>query len=114
MAAEKQGLTEQLYEVLADIDKNPLRSTLESLIRTHLIHAPRRLHEIQEAERLLDESGLSVAVLPGVRALFEQTCRQLERQPIEELPATAKEAFDWLLTNASASSTPKERGRSIR
>jgi 3-hydroxyisobutyrate dehydrogenase len=114
MAAEKQGLTEQLYEVLADIDKNPLRSTLESLIRTHLIHAPRRLHEIQEAERLLEESGLSVAVLPGVRALFERTCHQLERQPIEELPATAQEAFDWLLANASASSTPKERGRSIR
>jgi 3-hydroxyisobutyrate dehydrogenase len=96
MAAEKQGLTDELYEVLADIDKNPLRSTLESFVRTHLIHAPRRLHEIKEAERLLRESGLPVAVLPGIRVLFERTCRHLEHEPIEELPATARDAFAWL------------------
>ena len=100
MAAEKQGVTDELYEVLADIDENPLRSTLESYVRTHLIHAPRRLHEIEEAERLLRESGLPVAVLPGVRALFERTCRYLEHEPVHELPATARDAFDWLTNGA--------------
>jgi 3-hydroxyisobutyrate dehydrogenase len=100
MAAEKQGLTDDLYEVLADIDKNPLRSTLESFVRTHLIHAPRRLHEIKEAERLLRESGLPVAVLPGVRALFERTCRYLDQEPVLELPPTARDAFEWLANGA--------------
>lgn len=100
MAAEKQGMTDRLYEVLEDIDKNPLRSTLESFVRTHLIHAPRRLQEIREAEHLLHQLGLPVAVLPGVRALFQRTCRFLEHDPVREAPATAQEAFAWLATNA--------------
>ncbi len=100
LAAEKQGVTDELYEVLADVDRNPLRSTLESFVRTHLIHAPRRLQEIDEAERLLRETGLPVAVLPGVRALFERTCRYLEHESVHELPATARDAFDWLANGA--------------
>jgi 3-hydroxyisobutyrate dehydrogenase len=100
MAAEKQGLTDELYEALSDIDNNPLRSTLESFVRTHLIHAPRRLHEIQEAERLLRESDVPVVVLPGVRALFERTCRCLEHKTIAELPTAARDAYDWLAKEA--------------
>jgi len=100
MAAEKVGVTEELYEVLTDIDENSLRSTLESFVKTHLIHAPRRLREIQEAERLLNEAGLPVAVLPGVRTLFERTCRYLKQDFVQEMPATAQVALDWLAMNA--------------
>ncbi len=102
MAAEKQGVTDQLYEMLSDIDQNPLRSTLESFVRTHLVHAPRRLKEIEKAESLLQESGLPVDVLPGVKALFKRTCSYLEKEPINEFPSTAREALEWLVSHSSS------------
>jgi 3-hydroxyisobutyrate dehydrogenase-like beta-hydroxyacid dehydrogenase len=111
IAAEKRGLTDELYEALEDIDKNPLQSTLESFVRTHLIHAPRRLHEIEEAERLLRESDLPIAVLPGVRALFERTCRCLDRQPVAEIPRTARDAFEWLANEAKRDLPTRPSGK---
>jgi 3-hydroxyisobutyrate dehydrogenase len=112
LAAEQQGMTDQLYEVLADVDSHPLRVTLECLVRTHLVHAPRRLREVKEAERLLHRAGVPVAVLPGVRALFERTCGYLQQDRVLETPATAREAFDWLAANArrEAEETPAAAG----
>jgi 3-hydroxyisobutyrate dehydrogenase len=112
LAAEQQGMTDQLYDVLADIDNHPLRVTLECLVRTHLKHAPRRLREIEEAERLLLEAGIPVAVLHGVRTLFERTCGYLKQDPIHEAPATAEEAFDWLAANAKRELEAEKHQRS--
>jgi 3-hydroxyisobutyrate dehydrogenase len=96
IAAEHQGLTDRLYEAMADVDQTPLRDLLEALVRSHVVHAPRRLKEVEEAERQLHKAELPVDVLPGVRARFERTCRALSVNPIATTDLTAAEAFAWL------------------
>jgi hypothetical protein len=97
VAAELQGVRQQLYEVLSDIDRTPLKDFLEALIRTHVVHAGRRMHEVAEAEEQLRLAGLPVQVLPGVRALFAQTLETLGRQPILDPAPSSEFALNWLL-----------------
>ncbi|WP_288462610.1 NAD(P)-binding domain-containing protein [uncultured Pseudomonas sp.] len=96
MAAEKQGVTEKLHDALSDIDQASLRDFLGALIRTHVVHAPRRLKEVEEAERQLRAAELPVAVLPGVREVFARTSAQLAHAPIDTASPSLGQAFDWL------------------
>ena len=96
MAAEKQGVSEKLHDALSDIDQASLRDFLGALIRTHVLHAPRRLKEVEEAERQLLAAGMPVAVLPGVKALFKRTADQIAVQPIHSASPTLPQAFEWL------------------
>ncbi|WP_295471876.1 NAD(P)-binding domain-containing protein [uncultured Pseudomonas sp.] len=96
MAAEKQGVTNKLHDALSDIDQASLRDFLGALIRTHVVHAPRRLKEVEEAERQLKMAGMPVAVLPGVKDLFQRTATQIGTQPAASTSPTLEQAFDWL------------------
>jgi len=96
MAAEKQGVTEQLHDALSDIDQASLRDFLGALIRTHVVHAPRRLKEVEEAERQLLAADMPVSVLPGVKALFQRTAQQIDADPLGTTTPTLPQAFDWL------------------
>ncbi|WP_313440077.1 NAD(P)-binding domain-containing protein [Novosphingobium sp.] len=96
LAADQQGVTDKLHDALSDIDQASLRDFLGTLIRTHVVHAGRRLKEVEEAERQLKQAGLPVAVLPGVRALFERTKTRIEASPLPGVPATVEEAFAYL------------------
>lgn len=95
MAAEKQGVTGKLHDALSDIDQASLRDFLGTLIRTHVVHAPRRLKEVEEAERQLKMAGIPVAVLPGVKDLFQRTSNQIDTQAVVANPSL-DQAFDWL------------------
>ncbi|MFJ3485451.1 NAD(P)-binding domain-containing protein [Pseudomonas sp. NPDC090202] len=96
MAAEKQGVTDKLHDALSDIDQASLRDFLGALIRTHVVHAPRRLKEVEEAERQLRAADLPVSVLPGVRDLFQRTAEQIDSSPLDTATPTLQQAFDWL------------------
>jgi 3-hydroxyisobutyrate dehydrogenase len=96
-AARQLGKVDALYEALTDMDRTPIRPFLETLIRTHLIHAPRRLHEIEEVEHQLRAAGLDLAVLPGVRRLFERSCSAMRAKPPGRAGENADAALDWLL-----------------
>lgn len=96
MAAEKQGVTGKLHDALSDIDQASLPDFLGALIRTHVVHAPRRLKEVEEAERQLRAANMPVAVLPGVRDLFQRTAGQIESSPSDVAAPTVQEALDWL------------------
>lgn len=96
MAAEQQGVTAKLHDALSDIDQASLRDFLSALIRTHVVHAPRRLKEVEEAERQLRAADLPVAVLPGVKALFARTSGQLASEPLDTATPSLDQAFDWL------------------
>ncbi|MBV8414179.1 MAG: NAD(P)-dependent oxidoreductase [Verrucomicrobia bacterium] len=114
VAAELKGVRQQLYEVLSDIDRTPLKDFLEALIRTHVVHAGRRMHEVAEAEEQLRLAGLPVQVLPGVRALFAQTLETLGRQPILDPAPSSEFALNWLLRtrltkSVADCSEPKKR-----
>ncbi|PVZ10553.1 MULTISPECIES: NAD(P)-dependent oxidoreductase [unclassified Pseudomonas] len=96
MAAEKQGVTGQLHDALSDIDQASLRDFLSTLVRTHVIHAPRRLKEVEEAERQLSAAGLPVAVMPGVKALFQRTTEQISGHTPPPANPSLEQAFQWL------------------
>ncbi len=96
MAAEKQGVTAKLHDALSDIDQASLRDFLGALIRTHVVHAPRRLKEVEEAERQLRAADMPVAVLPGVKDLFQRTAAQIDAHPLETPTPTLEQAFEWL------------------
>jgi len=97
LAAEKQGLRGVLYEILSDIDETPLRDFLEMLVRTHTVHAARRLHEVEESERQLALIGIRSRVLPGVRARFQHTADAIARAPLAAVSPNVADALSWLL-----------------
>jgi len=96
VAAQRQGVREQLYEVLADIDNTPLRDFVDMVVRTHVVHAARRTHEVEQAAEQLALLGLPSRVLPGVRERFAATTAQLERRPLPQEQPTIEQALDWL------------------
>lgn len=101
MAAEKQGVREKLYEQLRDIDETPLRTFVDMLVRTHVVHARRRAHEVHDAAAELTKHGLPSVVLPGVEQRFSQTIHGLERQPPAQAEPTIDQALSWLLAQAA-------------
>jgi 3-hydroxyisobutyrate dehydrogenase len=60
------------------------------------VHAPRRLKEVEEAERQLLAADMPVSVLPGVKALFQRTAQQIDADPLGTTTPTLPQAFDWL------------------
>lgn len=100
-SAEKQGVREKLYEQLQDIDQTPLRSFIDMLVRTHVIHAKRRAHEVHDANNELTSQGLPSLVLPGVEQRFLTTAKKLEKQPLETAEPNVEQALQWLLQEAN-------------
>lgn len=103
MSAEKQGVREKLYEQLSDIDETPLRDFLDMLVRTHVIHAGRRAHEVLDAQRELASQDLPSLVLPGVEQRFRATAKNLEQHALGTPEPTVEQALAWLLANANRS-----------
>ncbi len=103
VAAEKQGVRDELYRVLSDIDEQGMTNFLNAVVRTHLIHAERRSHEVGRAVAQLDAAGLPSSVLAGSQGLFENTVRSLQQTPP---PPEASESIDgavaWLLSTSDA------------
>jgi 3-hydroxyisobutyrate dehydrogenase len=101
MAAEKQGIRQKLYEQLSDVDQTPLRDFLDMLVRTHVVHAARRRHEVQDAQQELAAQNIRSAVLPGVEERFRRTedALKISRATVGENP-NVDEALKWLLAYA--------------
>lgn len=78
VAAESMGLRASLYDVLSDMDRTPLTTFVDSFVRSHVLHAPRRLAEVREAREQLVEAGLQPLVLDGVERLFARTAKGIE------------------------------------
>ena len=102
VAAEKKNLRAALYDVLSDIDQASLTQFLESCVRSHVVHANRRLAEVREAKRQMRKDALEPLVLDGVEALFERTANAL-KQDAAPNPNTIENSLAWLETQATSS-----------
>jgi len=71
--AEHNGARDRLFAQLSDLEEMPLRSLLEGLVRTHVVHARRRAHEVRDASAEMAANGLPSLVLPGVAQRFDRT-----------------------------------------
>lgn len=96
-AAEVQGVREELLELLSDIDKAPIRELLDAMLRTHVLHAERRMHEVEAAGGQLERLGLPLIVQPGVRTLFENTAKAVAARGLPGEQPSFEQALAWLL-----------------
>ena len=103
IAAEQQGVRTELYEVLGDIDEAGLTHFLNAVVRTHVLHAERRMHEIQRADAQLEQFGLPSLLMEASEQRFALTAKALTQSP--PAPGTADHidsAVQWLLETTSA------------
>lgn len=101
VTAQQMGLREQLHAVLQDIDETPLRTLMESMVRTHIPHSARRRNEVAEARQQMARNGLTPIALTAVEALFADTARAHAVQPFTG--TSTDEAIDWLGSHVLAS-----------
>ena len=101
VTAQQMGLREQLYAVLQDIDETPLRTLMESMVRTHIPHAARRRNEVAEAQQQMARHGLAPVVSPAVESLFAATAQAHAAQPFTG--TSTDEAIAWLGCHVLAS-----------
>jgi 3-hydroxyisobutyrate dehydrogenase-like beta-hydroxyacid dehydrogenase len=102
VTAQQMGLREQLYAVLQDIDDAPLRTLMESMVRTHIPHSARRRNEVLEAQQQMARNGLAPVVLPAVETLFAATAQAQQTHPFTA--TSTDEAIDWLARHVLAGS----------
>lgn len=105
--ARRLALVDALHDNLKDVDDAPLRAFLEMLVRTHVLHAERRLHEVEEAEGQLTLAGVAPCVTPGVRSLFARTAEALQASPPSVAVTTADAALAWLSDTAELHPAPR-------
>jgi len=99
VAAESMGLRASLYEVLSDMDRTPLTTFVDSFVRSHVLHAPRRLAEVREAREQLVQAGLQPLVLDGVERLFARTTQGIEAARAAgsfNVPDSVADRLAWL------------------
>lgn len=99
VAAEMQNLRDEFYDIITDIDETPLRQFLEVLVRTHVVHAARRGHEVHEAGAQLDHLGLDPLVTHNVEKLFNRTAEKARQSGFDE-PPSIEAALSWLAKDA--------------
>lgn len=80
--AESVGLKAKLYENLVDFDQAPLPEFLDMLVRTHVIHAERRYHEVESTEAQLEAYGFEPLVTTAVKGVFDRSRKAVLGQPI--------------------------------
>lgn len=100
ISAQHQGVVEELMVNLQDIDEYSVRDYLSMLVRTHVVHANRRKHEVEEAQRQLTLMRLPAVVTAGVHRRFVATTEGLASAPGVAPDPTFEEALSWLVQDA--------------
>lgn len=80
-AAEHLGVRDKLFEALGDVDEAPFTDLLESLVTTHILHAKRRMHEMEEATAQLRALGFDAAVTGSLEPRYAATLAGHENNP---------------------------------
>ena len=110
LAAEAAGLRPQLLQQMADMDRIPMRETIEMYVRTHAASATRRLHEMEAVHGQLDDLGIHSLVTPAVLERYRRTVTMLgpaARNPPEPEGGNIYDAvLPWLLAAENAAMGP--------
>lgn len=72
-AAEQLGVRPRLLELLGDLDQSPVADYLGALVTTHLLHAKRRMHEMEESAAQLKALGFDAAVTGALEKRYRCT-----------------------------------------
>ncbi|MDH3579649.1 MAG: DUF1932 domain-containing protein [Hyphomicrobiales bacterium] len=83
-AAEHMGVRPRLLELLGDLDRSPIADYLGALVTTHLVHAERRMHEMNEAATQLRAAGFDAAVTGALEKRYQGTLAGRQADPPEK------------------------------
>lgn len=110
LAAEAAGLRPQLLQQMADMDRIPMRETIEMYVRTHAASAPRRLHEMEAVHSQLDDLGIHPLVTVAVIERYRRTVAMIGPAARNPLPPARGNIYDavlpWLLAAERAAMGP--------
>ncbi|QQS13403.1 MAG: NAD(P)-dependent oxidoreductase [Rhodospirillales bacterium] len=73
VAAGRQGILEEVLACLGDVDKVPFRQFLTTLLETHIVHAGRRMEEMELVERTLAEIDVDPLMTRAIVASHRRT-----------------------------------------
>ena len=97
-AAEVLGVRDQLMGMFADIDAAPFADLLSSLSTTHILHAERRMHEMEESAAQLKSLGFDAAVTGALHKRYEATLAARETSPPDQdVDKSLDTALKWLI-----------------
>ncbi|GGG83727.1 phosphogluconate dehydrogenase [Salipiger pallidus] len=77
-AATAMGLQVPIRDNLTDISARPFPDLLDAMVRSHVLHAPRRKYEVAAAIAQAESYGLKLQLTQSVLQSYERTVRQLE------------------------------------
>ncbi|ETX12896.1 hypothetical protein OCH239_15485 [Roseivivax halodurans JCM 10272] len=103
-AADRMGLSAEIRSNLADINARPFPDLLDAMVRTHVVHAPRRQHEVAAALEQARALGLHATVTEAVLDAYRRTAHRSETEKPQS-PTQVEQAVRWLaegLTKVSA------------
>lgn len=106
VAAQEKGLLNAFYDVLSDIDERAISEFLESCVNSHVVHAGRRLVEVQEAIDQLHSSGVDPLVSLGVESVFKRSAAALLAEPYQA--GTLEQNVAWLKKIQQSTSKKEE------
>jgi 3-hydroxyisobutyrate dehydrogenase-like beta-hydroxyacid dehydrogenase len=73
VAANRQGILEEVLDCFGDADLVPFRQFLTTLVKTHVVHARRRGEEMELVERSLRECGVAPLMSRATANSFRRT-----------------------------------------
>ncbi|MBU2890826.1 hypothetical protein KO492_14080 [Celeribacter halophilus] len=94
-AAAKMGLSKEICENLSDIGVRPFPELLDAMVRSHVIHAPRRKLEMEAAIDQAQSLGLQVPVNQSVLEVYKATSARIEAEH-PNVPMSIGQALNWL------------------
>ena len=103
LAAEALGLRADLTAQLEDFDRSPLRDHIAMYLRTHPVHATRRLVEMEQAEKELVALGLPSLTTRAAIERYRRTADFTRESALPPGPLDADRALAWLLDAERAS-----------
>lgn len=103
-AAEHLGLRPQVLSALQDLDDRKIADVMSALVRSHLLHAKRRMHEMEESSAQLKALGFDAAITQSLSARYAATLKEAaENPPSEAANESLDEAIAWLMPTCRTS-----------
>lgn len=97
-AAEELGVREKLLDMFEDVDAKPFADLLSSLTRSHIVHAERRMHEMEDSAEQLRALGFDAAVTGALGQRYTVTLKGREENPPADSDyETLQAALRWLI-----------------
>jgi 3-hydroxyisobutyrate dehydrogenase len=73
VAAERQGILQEVMDCLSDVDAGTFAGTLAMLTRTHIVHAERRWEEMSLVARTLRDTGVDPLMTTAIDKSHRRT-----------------------------------------